>query len=109
MLRLFLQAGKLKPDDSKTLVYLFMVFPGIRAIIGLGLLARLEFIRGIVNFVCGLSLIFGLFGLLGALLGTLASGAMGLLFLVFQLIDLATNAGMIYLIGETDGFEPRFT
>lgn len=107
VVRLIMLATKADSETARTITYVFCVFPGVRALIGLGLLTRVELVRGIVNFVCGLSLLFGLLGLVFNLFTMLATGIWGLIWMVFQLVDLGTNAGMIFLIGETDGFEPR--
>jgi len=77
------------------------IFGSIDILVGIGLLARVELVRQIVVFLCGLSILFGLIGLPGALMGT-AAGFMGFLGFVIHLLDLITDALMIYLIGETD-------
>jgi hypothetical protein len=77
-------------------------------IIGLGLLFKIEIVRGIVNFFCGLQILFGLFGLAGAVMGTMLFGALGFLNVVMQMLQIATAGFMIYLIGETDTKGPNF-
>jgi hypothetical protein len=87
--------------------FLGIVIGGFTCLIGIGLLLRIEIVRGIVNFFCGLRILFGLFGLLGSLGGVLLFGALGFLFLVMNVVDIATAAFMIYLIGETDKRAPN--
>jgi hypothetical protein len=87
--------------------FLGVIVGAFTCLIGLGLLLRVEFIRGIVNFFCGLRILFGLVGLLGSLGGVLLFGALGFLFLVMNVVDIATAAFMIYLIGETDKRAPN--
>lgn len=74
---------------------------------GLGLLLRVEFIRGIINFFCGLRIICGLFKLAGTLIGALFSGPLALLSALFIVLDIATAALMVYLIGETEKYAPN--
>lgn len=74
----------------------------ITALFGLGLMLRIEIIRGIVNFVAGLKLAFGLLGLAGSLIGTGLFGAMALIGVLFNLFDIITSGMLLWLIGETD-------
>ena len=83
-------------------VYVGLAFNAVGVLLGLGLIAKIEIIRGIVNFVCGLSLIFGILGLLGSLGVVLTLGGLGVLMLIQNILDICMNAFMIYLIGETD-------
>lgn len=85
-----------------------VIIGAVSAVMGLGLVLRLEIIRGIVNFFCGLQIIFGLFGLAGAVLGTLFAGMLGFVMVVLQVLQIATAGFMIYLIGETDTKAPNF-
>ena len=84
--------------------YVSIAIGVLTILFAIGMMARLEVIRGIVNFACGLQIIFGLMGLTGALLGSLFSGPWGLLLVLSQVIQIATSAFMIYLIGETDKY-----
>lgn len=87
--------------------YISIVFGAFTALLGLGLLLRVELARGIVNFFCGLRILFGLAGLLGGLGGTLLFGPLGLIVVVMNIVDIVTAAFMIYLIGETDKRAPN--
>lgn len=84
-----------------------MIFGGIMVVLGLGLSARVELVRGIVNFVCGLNIIFGLLGLATTLMTLGFFGPIGFLFVIKGAIDILTNALMIYLIGETEKGMPN--
>jgi hypothetical protein len=81
---------------------ILIVVPAVRCLLGLGLIAKIEFVRGIVNFVCGISLIFSIIGLLSSFASILALGGMGVLVVVMNVVNICTYALMIYLIGETD-------
>lgn len=91
-----------KKLDDAFLKILFLVLPSVRAILGLGLLAKIEFVRGIVNFVCGISLVLSILGLLGSFADILAFGGLGVLMLILNVFNICTYGLMIYLIGETD-------
>ncbi len=82
--------------------YIELVMGGIALVLGVGLLLRIEFIRGVVNFVCGINLLLGVFGLLAMIPLVMLFGWIGLLLAFMKVFDLACNAGMIYLVGETD-------
>lgn len=71
-------------------------------IFGLGLALKIELIRGIVNFVAGLKLIFGLLGLAGSLMGMTFAGFLSLPFVILNLVDIITAGMLLWLIGETD-------
>jgi hypothetical protein len=74
----------------------------ITVLIGAGLLARVEFVRGIVNVFCYLRILGGLCGIAGSLLAGLFAGPAMLIGLIVSVLDIATAAFMIYLLGETD-------
>lgn len=83
-----------------------IAFDGIGAIVGLGLLARLEIIRGITNVICFLGILSGIrFAVVG--LGITFVSAWGLLMVIYGIIKIAVYAFMIYLIGETDRYTWR--
>ena len=88
--------------EGNMFTYVGLAFNGVGILLGLGLLFKVEIIRGIVNFVCGLSLVFGILGLIGSLGMVLALGGLGVLMLIRNVLDICMNAFMIYLIGETD-------
>lgn len=79
-----------------------VIFGLISVAIGIGLALRIEFFRGVSNFFCGLRIIFGVLGLLTTLPLIALIPGIGLLMFVMQIVNIATAALMIYLIGETD-------
>jgi hypothetical protein len=83
-----------------------LVFDGVGALVGIGLLLRLEIVRGITNVICFLGILSGLRFIAFGLEGTLFS-SWGLLVVVYGIIKVATYAFMIYLIGETDRYAWR--
>ena len=81
----------------------FMVVIGaVLMLIGVGLILRVELIRGIINVVCWLKIAVGIVGAILSLGIMALFGAIGILFLVLNLLDIATGGFMIYLVGETD-------
>lgn len=78
-----------------------------RVVVGADLAARLEFARGVANFLAGLSVIFGLFGLAGSFVGSLFVGPWGLLLVLLNTVDIISGAMRIYLIGETEKRGPN--
>ncbi|HWA84246.1 MAG TPA: hypothetical protein VG820_12455 [Fimbriimonadaceae bacterium] len=87
--------------------YVSMAIDGFTILIGIGLALRVEIIRGIVNFFCGLRILFGIIDLGFALLGSLLVGALGFVFVILNLVNIASAGFMIYLIGETDKHAPN--
>lgn len=89
-------------SGSKDIDVLMVVIGGLTALIGLGMAARIELIRGIVNVVCWLQIASGVLGLLSSLALIAIFGAIGILIFVLNVLDIATGGFMIYLVGETD-------
>jgi hypothetical protein len=87
--------------------YIVIAIGAFNAILGVGLLARVELARGIVNVFCGIRILFGLLGLLGSLGGSLLAGAAALPFILLNIVEIATAGFMIFLIGETDKGAPN--
>ena len=79
-----------------------IVFGLISVAIGVGLAVRNEFFRGVANFLCGMRIIFGGFSLIALFPVYLVLGGFGAIMLLLKVLDIATAAFMIYLIGETD-------
>lgn len=78
-----------------------------RVVVGAGLAARLEFARGIANFLAGLSILFGLLGLAGSFIGALVLGPWAILGIVMNTVDIVVGGMTIYLIGETEKNAPN--
>lgn len=87
--------------------YFGIVFGAITALVAIGLMARVELVRGIVNILCFLRILNGALTLWGALMGSIFIGPLALLFAIFGAIDVASGLFMIYLIGETDRYAPQ--
>lgn len=79
-----------------------LVFGALSALVGLGLLFKLEFIRGVVNVLCFLQILNGLLGLWAGVLSSALFGPIGLLVTIMSIFDIITGALMVYVIGETD-------
>ncbi len=82
---------------------LALVMGAFSALVGLGLLVRLEFLRGVGNLVCFLQILGGVLGLWTGVLSIAVLGPMGLIVTIMAILDVLTGGFMIYLIGETDG------
>ncbi len=72
------------------------------ALVGLGLILNVEFIRSFVNIVCFVNIAFGCLGVLGFFLFAAAPGIWGPILLLAHVLDMALSVLMIYVIGETD-------
>jgi hypothetical protein len=75
---------------------------GISAIVGIGLLAQIDFIRKLVNICCFLQILQGALGLLAIIISPHITGIFGLIMLVIQFVNIVCAVLMIYLIGETE-------
>lgn len=93
--------------DREAASPLLIIVGAIGIVFGVGLIARVEIVRGIVNFVCGLNIIFGLFSLGGIILGSVFAGPIAILWVIYQLIDIAQSAFLIFLIAETERNMPN--
>ena len=82
--------------------YLGAAMSALGALIGLGLLLRIEAIRGAVNFFCALQILFGILNVITAFLAGWP------LFMLLALFQIATAGLMIFLIGETDTRGPNW-
>ena len=102
LLAILLTVTNKKSMDGSPMAFIPIAFYAVSVLLGIGLLAKIEVIRGIVNFVCGISLIFGILGLIGSFGSVLVLGGLGVLMLIRNVLDICMNAFMIYLIGETD-------
>ena len=78
------------------------------AVVGLGLLLRVEAARGVVNVLCFLKIIFGAIGFFFAFASIGFTGAMGAVAMLVSAFDIAFAGFMMYLIGETEPRAPNF-
>lgn len=79
-----------------------LVFAGVQALIAIGLFARVEIARGIVNVIACINILFSLFGLLGGMMVTLVLGPLGVVITVMNIVEILVNGCIIWIIGETD-------
>lgn len=91
-----------KYEGHNAFTYAIAGFAGIRAIVALGLIFKVELVRAVVNFFAFLGLAGAFLRLIGSLLSIALFGPIGLLFVVLAIIDMAINAGIMWVIGETD-------
>lgn len=81
---------------------LSLVVGGVTALIGIGLLLRVEAARGVVNFLCFLQILGGLMTLAGFFFGGAALSLWAVVALLMAFVQIGTAGLMIFLIGETD-------
>lgn len=84
-----------------------LVAGGVNLILGIGLIFRLEFIRGVVNVVCFLQMLGAAFSALQGFVLAPLTGPFAALFLVLDVIQFCASGFMIFLIGETDKRAPN--
>lgn len=89
-------------DTLTSFQYVDIVVGAITIFIGIGLILRLEFVRGIVNFFCFINIVLGVLRLGSTILIGSLLGPIVLLLLFLNVLSIASSALMIYLIGETD-------
>ena len=98
-------AGK---DSGGFFTTVFMIIGGVTALVGIGLLLRIDVVRGIVNVLCLLQILDGALGLIMAFFMTSVFGIWGAIGMIMSAIRIAQAGLMIYLIGETDTRAPNF-
>jgi len=79
-----------------------IIIGAITSMIGLGLILKVEIVRGIVNIFCWLRIATSVLGLPAAVGLALILGPIGIVALVMSIFDIITGGLMIYLLGETD-------
>jgi len=88
--------GKDTPD------VLFMAAEGLSAMIGIGLLAKVEFVRKLVNICCFLTILQGGLGVVRIIISPHITGILALIQLLIEVLNIGCAVLMIYLIGETE-------
>jgi len=86
--------------DPKGPKYLASAVAALPVLVGIGLLLRVEIVRGIVNVISALQILTGVLGTFGAFL------AGEPLAMIQSLVQIAMAGFMIYLIGETESRAP---
>jgi hypothetical protein len=87
-----------------------MGISAVTALVGLGLILRVEQARGIVNVLCFLQILNGVFGLLGGFVMSFAPiiGIFGAIAMIVSALDIVFAILMIFVIGETESLAPNF-
>lgn len=87
---------------------LTLLIGGATALVGLGLLLRVEAVRGIVNVLCFIQILDGAMSLVIGVFMTGILGVWGAIGMIFSALQIALACLMIFLIGETDTKGPDF-
>ena len=93
--------------DTSILGYVMLILGAVTLVIGLGLILRIEIVRGIVNIFCWLRILGGARRGLISFALIIAWPVMGIITLVLAIVDIVSGALMIYLIGETEKNAPN--
>jgi hypothetical protein len=84
------------------LVILYVCIGLLLALVGGGLIWRIELARGIANVLCWVQICLSAISIVFGIFGTPFSGADGLIGVLFSMLDFAVAMFMVYLLGETD-------
>ena len=79
-----------------------LIIGGVTAIVGLGLIFKVEAARGIVNIISWLQILSGIFTFGIGFLMSSALGSIGALIMILAVVNVVLAGLMIFLIGETD-------
>lgn len=79
-----------------------IVIGSIQALVGVGLLLRIDFLRGVFNVLAFLGLLGALRGLIFAILGSAFFGLSGFLLVLFMVFKICLYGAQIWVLGETD-------
>lgn len=88
-------------------ISLGMIFGALTALVGLGLLLKVEFVRGIVNFLSFFQILFGLFDVVVLFFLSPIVGIWGPIGMILAFIRVGVGGLMIFLIGETETRGPN--
>ncbi|MBX3097518.1 MAG: hypothetical protein KF812_11695 [Fimbriimonadaceae bacterium] len=78
-----------------------IIFPILQVLMGIGLLLRIEAVRGIVNILCWFSILGGILGAIGSIISIPATGVFGVIAVIGYVLTIVTSALMIWVIGLT--------
>lgn len=84
------------------IVIFAIVVGGIQALLGIGLMAKVELARGIVNVLCWITIALGLYSFIFLFSMVLVDPLAGILGIILNIIDIVVAGAMIWLIGETE-------
>jgi hypothetical protein len=79
-----------------------IVYESIVCLVAIGLLCKIGFVRGIVNFICYIGILVSLLDLASSFELIFLDGAIGVLWTFVAVLNLSVYGFMIYLIGETE-------
>lgn len=94
-------------SEAGFFAYFGLALGAFSVLVAIGLIARIELVRGIVNILSWLRIVSGALALWGALWGSLYIGPIALLIALFGTFDIASGVLMIYLLGETEKQAPQ--
>ena len=100
--------GLMSKNPASFWVIVSMVISAVTALVGIGLLLRVELARGIVNVLCFLQIIDGGFGLLGSFMLSFVFGLLGAIAMIVSALRIAMGILMMFVIGETESRAPNF-
>jgi hypothetical protein len=75
---------------------------------GVGLLMRVEVVRGLVNLFSFVQILLGVLGIVTGFLMSAVMGFYGALLMLINTLEIAAAVFMIFLIGETETRGPNF-
>jgi len=81
-----------------------IIFGVIDILFGIGLLLKIDLVRGIANILCWIQIALGAFGVLNTLALVALFGPYALVLVLMNVVQIAAAGFMIYLISETDEF-----
>jgi hypothetical protein len=87
---------------------LLLIVEALPALVGVGLVFKVELARGIVNIACFLQILQGCLGLLFAFFSPFVTGLWGIVTVLMEFLNIGSAILMIYLIGETETRGPNF-
>ena len=86
--------------------WVVIVFAGVSALLGVGLICQVEEARGISHICAWLKMLDGAGWTVVGLWGILWSPLLGIVLVIFGLLNVVTGGLMVYLIGETSRYAP---
>jgi hypothetical protein len=85
-----------------------LIIGAVTALIGLGLILRIEAARGIVNVICFIQILSGVLDIAFFFFAAPALGLFGAVGFIFAFIRIGLAGLMIFVIGETESRAPNF-
>jgi hypothetical protein len=85
-----------------------LIIGAFTALVGLGLILRVEAARGIVNVICFIQILSGILDVIMFFFIAPALGVFGVIGFLFAFLRLGLAGLMIFVIGETESRAPNF-